>query len=220
MHCQDLREAVTHQCRLMAALRRSTCVEWSGLADEFIGHLRPLRAVDGAVLLPLLLTAAGEIRGLLESRHSSIPAGEWTDAVTLETRAELLDGFLRYVRAIVRAAHPTLAERPVDAAKQFIEAHYAERLTTSGIASTVGHERTYFATKFRKQTGQTLHRYVMAVRLRHAILRLREGEKVEAVMLSVGYRSKRSFYREFRAMTGVTPAAFRHPSPELLASRL
>jgi Response regulator containing CheY-like receiver domain and AraC-type DNA-binding domain len=217
MRWEDLLAAVTLQSHLMETLRRSPCVEWSRLSAEFIKHLRPL-PVGRAVQLALLLTAINEIRALLQSRHAAVPA-EWDSAVTLQTRAELLNGFQVHVDTIVRAVHFTLAEHPIDVAKRFIEAHYSERLTTSRIASSVQHERTYFATMFRKQTGQTLHRYVMAVRLRHAVLPLLEGEKVEAVMLSVGYRSKRTFYREFRALTGLTPSAFRRSLPEVTAPR-
>ena len=35
------------------------------------------------------------------------------------------------------------------------------------------------------------------------------GEKVEAAMLSAGYRSKRSFYRDFRTRLGATPGVYR-----------
>jgi AraC-like DNA-binding protein len=38
---------------------------------------------------------------------------------------------------------------------------------------------------------------------------LRRGERVEAVALLVGYKSKTNFYRQFKRHFGVTPAALR-----------
>ena len=97
----------------------------------------------------------------------------------------------------------------VETATKFIESNFTDQITTASVARLVGRERTYFATAFRRTTGQTIHRYIVSVRLRHALSRLAEGEKVEAAMLSAGYRSKRSFYRDFRTQMGATPGVYR-----------
>ena len=47
------------------------------------------------------------------------------------------------------------------------------------------------------------------MRIERAAALLRDGDKVEAVMLLVGYRSKKSFYQHFQALMGVTPGAYR-----------
>jgi AraC-like DNA-binding protein len=104
---------------------------------------------------------------------------------------------------------PTPRSSAVVTATRFIETHFADPITTASVARLVGRERTYFATAFRQQTGQTIHRYVVSVRLRHALSRLADGEKVEAAMLAAGYRSKRSFYRDFRSRLGATPGVYR-----------
>ena len=38
---------------------------------------------------------------------------------------------------------------------------------------------------------------------------IRAGEKIEAISLLVGYRSKKNFYRHFKEQLGVTPTAYR-----------
>jgi methylphosphotriester-DNA--protein-cysteine methyltransferase len=107
------------------------------------------------------------------------------------------------------AMEQTTRSTAVETATRFIEAHFTDQITTASVARLVGRERTYFATAFRRQTGQTIHRYVVSVRLRHALSRLAQGERVEAAMLAAGYRSKRSFYRDFRTQMGATPAVYR-----------
>jgi AraC-like DNA-binding protein len=39
-------------------------------------------------------------------------------------------------------------------------------------------------------------------------------EKIEAIALKVGYKSKKNFYRAFQDVTGLTPTAFRNLSEE------
>jgi len=97
----------------------------------------------------------------------------------------------------------------VETATKFIDSHFTDAITTASVAQLVGRERTYFATAFRRETGETIHRYIVSVRLKHAMSRLAEGEKVEAAMLAAGYRSKRSFYRDFRTRIGATPGVYR-----------
>ena len=104
----------------------------------------------------------------------------------------------------------TLRPNPaVETATKFIDTHFTDPLTTASVARLVGRERTYFATAFRRETGETIHRYIVSVRLRHAMSRLANGEKVEDAMLAAGYRSKRSFYRDFRTRIGATPGMYR-----------
>ena len=97
----------------------------------------------------------------------------------------------------------------VETATKFIDAHFTDPITTASVARLVGRERTYFATAFRRETGETIHRYIVSVRLRHAMSKLADGEKVEAAMHAAGYRSKRSFYRDFRTRIGATPGVYR-----------
>src|SRR5437667_4405463 len=110
-----------------------------------------------------------------------------------------------------RAPLRTMPERvsPIARLKALIDCEYARPLTLKTLAAAVGKERTYTATLFRRLTGETLHGYLTAVRVRRAGDLIRQGHKIEAVMLLVGYRSKKSFYRQFRARTGLTPGAYR-----------
>ena len=50
-----------------------------------------------------------------------------------------------------------------------------------------------------------MREWLTSVRLAHASQLIREGTKVEAVSLLVGYRSKKNFYRRFKRRFGTTP---------------
>jgi AraC-like DNA-binding protein len=38
---------------------------------------------------------------------------------------------------------------------------------------------------------------------------IRQGQKIEAVSLMVGYRSRKNFYRHFKAAVGMTPLTYK-----------
>ena len=90
-----------------------------------------------------------------------------------------------------------------------IEQRYGHRLTVGELARTVSRDRAHVSSVFRREMGDTVHGYLTRVRMRHAADLVGRGEKIEAVMLMVGYHSKKSFYRQFRSHFGVTPGAFR-----------
>ena len=51
--------------------------------------------------------------------------------------------------------------------------------------------------------------YVARTRIERAARAIRNGEKVKAVALEVGFRSKKNFYRQFRRRFGTAPAKYR-----------
>ena len=91
----------------------------------------------------------------------------------------------------------------------FIRSHYDERIPLERLAAGVGRNAAYMSTLFHRQTGTTIHYYRTRIRMRRAAMLLRRAEKVEAVMLQVGYRSKKNFYRQFAAAFGVTPGQYK-----------
>jgi len=45
--------------------------------------------------------------------------------------------------------------------------------------------------------------------MHHGAALIRQGEKIEAVSLLVGYRSKKNFYQHFKQQIGVTPIVYK-----------
>jgi AraC-like DNA-binding protein len=145
--------------------------------------------------------------------------GEKIEAVSLlvgyRSTATLFRHFQRFVGATPRqyaGRGPVSTDEintPVGRAKTFIDAHYAERLTLNAVAAVAGSSRRHLTTCFERDVGQTVHGYLTAVRVRHAAALVVSGEKIEAVSLMVGYRSKKNFYRAFKARMGMSPVEYR-----------
>jgi transcriptional regulator GlxA family with amidase domain len=94
-------------------------------------------------------------------------------------------------------------------AVRYMEAHCEERISLARLAHAVGCSRSTLTRAFRRDLGQSAHAYLVGIRMERAAAGVRTGDKIEAVMLGVGFRSKRNFYRQFKARFGRTPAGYR-----------
>lgn len=90
-----------------------------------------------------------------------------------------------------------------------IEREYANIVTLRTLSSAVGRQPAYLGRLFRHEVGATARDYLTRVRLEQAAKLIRDGVKIETVALSVGYRSKKNFYQQFKKRYGTTPVLFR-----------
>jgi AraC-like DNA-binding protein len=104
--------------------------------------------------------------------------------------------------------------REVHRALRYLEAHYDEDISLARLARVADCSRRHLAEAFRRETGETVHSYLVRVRLMRAAMHVRAGDKIEAVMLGVGFRGKRNFYRLFKARFGATPCEYREREGE------
>lgn len=94
-------------------------------------------------------------------------------------------------------------------AMKLIEQRYTEPLTVTTIARMAGRSHLTLRQEFRRAVGMSLRAYLTLVRMERARELLQASEKVEAVALQVGYRSKRQFIRQFKTHIGMLPSHFR-----------
>ena len=120
---------------------------------------------------------------------------------------------LRLVRAaFVQPGKSQRAADPlVDQVCTFVDEHIVERLTYQRIASRFNVTSRHLAARFKRRLGTPLHVHIVTRRVQRGLKLIADGIKVEAAALSVGYRSKKDFYREVRRSTGLTPAQVRIP---------
>lgn len=100
----------------------------------------------------------------------------------------------------------------VDRTKALIEARYAEPLSLSTMAREAGMSLFHFARIFAELEGRPPHRLLAAVRLEHALTRLRAGESVTDTCFAVGFGSLSHFVTTFRRRYGTTPSEIRRRS--------
>jgi AraC-like DNA-binding protein len=86
---------------------------------------------------------------------------------------------------------------------------YAGRLSLGTLAHALGRQSAYLGRLFREEMGVTVHEYVTRKRMENGEAQVRAGVKIEAVALTLGYQSKKNFYRQFKRRFGSTPEAYR-----------
>ena len=192
------------------------CSRWTAQVIRFVSALERSDLRDRTALIVVLAEVWEEVRlriGVDERSGSSDVMGlerlafkTWTRLPPVSILAHFQDTMVR----MLLAAAPLAPLSPiVQRAKSIIDERYAEPLTLQDLAAAVGRSKRHLGTLFGQQVGIAVHQYVTRVRLRHALELIRQGEKIEAVSLLVGYRSKANFYHHFRVQTGITPLAYR-----------
>ena len=92
----------------------------------------------------------------------------------------------------------------------YLESHYDEVITEPRLARLVGSSVKTLRSGFHARWGLTPMGRLRTIRVRHALdLLVNTNIKVEAVALTVGFRSKATLYRQLARRIRDTPAALR-----------
>ena len=209
-----LADAVRLKTDLLRHLSRCSAGEWPEHLDRFTDAVAVSDLEEPVALGVLLADLTEAIRVLLgheavvktldreQATGSALDALSRND-VLAEFRLEVGE-LLAGVNRAGESVSPVVARM-----LSLIEERYAEPLTLDVLAVALGRSKRYLATLFRHETGQTVHAFLTQVRLYRAASLIRAGEKIEAISLLVGYRSKKNFYRHFKEQLGVTPTSYR-----------
>lgn len=104
-------------------------------------------------------------------------------------------------------------EALVRAAKDYIEAHSAEKFSLKALSEALFINGSYLLRLFKSRTGQTLLGYHNCVRCAKAQALLRDVDmSISEVGEAVGFVSSAHFSHVFRKTTGMTPSEFRSGS--------
>lgn len=92
----------------------------------------------------------------------------------------------------------------------YVEKHYKEQLNLADIAKYIGFNKNYLCTKFKKETGVTIHQYIVEVRMDHARKLLENSkEPVDSVAYKSGFENALYFRSIFKKHNGLTPTEYR-----------
>lgn len=102
------------------------------------------------------------------------------------------------------------SESIIDNAKEFIKNNYDKNILLSDIANAVYISESHLSRTFKLKTGESIMNYLSRVRLRHAQeLLVSSSMNIDDVCFAVGYKSRNLFYKNFKALYGVTPKKYR-----------
>ena len=207
--------------RLQAATGRlplTDRAEIGGFLNDACESLpEPINSVERLILHWLLLQFAAESGNAIHARVHA-PAGSSTCPfipwLTLEDffsskMADPVSAFRKWVDAYIDELNRIHPMSPANKAAQLLRDHYQQQWEVDILATRVHATRTQVTRGFRREYGMSIGDYQRYVRLFHAIDRVRQGEKVDAIALEVGYKSKKNLYHAFSELTGLSLTEFR-----------
>lgn len=124
------------------------------------------------------------------------------DALGIEDQA------LGLIGALARECCDDLRWTPI--VRDYLHAHFRERVTLRELAHAVGLHPVHLCRAFPRRFGVTIGEYLRALRADHAARLLRTTDRSVAVIaLESGFSSQPHLTRELKRLLGTTPAAYR-----------
>lgn len=150
------------------------------------------------------------------ARHP-VPAKALLSDLAREVRDELRHGNATALEGLALLILGRLREEPETTepdwlrdAIAFIEHRYAERISLSNVATSVGVHRATLAAAFRRFRSISVGDYIRDVRLQHATRALmRSNAPIDEIAHEHGFSDQSHFGRLFRRVNGTSPASFR-----------
>jgi AraC family transcriptional regulator len=103
-----------------------------------------------------------------------------------------------------------LTERQLAAVRELIEDRIAEPLPLADLADAAALSVSQFVRQFKVSTGDTPHRYLVGLRLRHAQRLLRTGTlPIAEIAVRCGFSHQEHLTRVMRSRLGTTPGVVR-----------
>lgn len=132
---------------------------------------------------------------------------------SLKTSEELLSWGREIIRKMtdnLRGNFEFSENTVINKAKEYINSHYSEDITLSGVANYVFLSSSYFSRLFKKQAGENFSDYLMRVRIQKAAYLLENTSmKVYEIADRVGFKTLKYFYKNFKENMGVSPSKYR-----------
>ena len=84
----------------------------------------------------------------------------------------------------------------------YMQTHLGEKLTAESVAAYAHISSRHFVRKFRAEMNETFAEYLLRIRIKAAIVMLKNGKDVKSIPEAVGYKDKKSFCTAFKTCTG------------------
>lgn len=218
---------VTGETAVLRKLMQVDLIEWREHISDFVYPLKQVHDTGHSIVLTVLIDFWQRLIDMAEHRGaaelaSALSSAEWRWA--REDRVETICHWCSHDLALIVGNAYEKSGPPVPfAVVTYIQEHLAERLTASTVAAHFDVSTTTLRAAIRAQCGTTLHGLIKAARLEAARDRIIKGEKIDGVMLEVGWRNRTTFFREFRLLYCVLPGELnrsgrRRISPDALRS--
>lgn len=183
--------------------------------------LRRRPDIDSTVLAPLLHNCAWRVRQKLEELFGGsiglLHGEDLVHAIVDDESPRIVDRYERLAANMIDAAisADALAACPARRARAFIDKNFTRAISTKTVARAVACSEAHLCETFRRMYGDTVGDYIRWRRIERGKGLLSCSRlPVKTVGYKTGFGTYRTFLRNFRALTGMSPRSYRR-----LASR-
>ncbi|MDQ0246312.1 two-component system response regulator YesN [Bacillus fengqiuensis] len=93
----------------------------------------------------------------------------------------------------------------------YVDTYYMEELTLEKLSNRFFLSREHISRKFKQETGMTLSKYIMKLRIDQAKYWLKEtDESILSISFMLGYQDEKYFSKLFKKVVGLTPFEYRN----------
>ncbi|TDF95119.1 response regulator [Paenibacillus piri] len=116
----------------------------------------------------------------------------------------LMDGIVQMHRTAYKQVY--VYSEAVNQIIQILETHYDQKINMRMVAERVHLNENYISQLFKKETGITLQKFVMKIRMERALQLLLEGHyKINEIAGKIGYSNESHFCTSFKLYYGESP---------------
>jgi len=92
---------------------------------------------------------------------------------------------------------------------EYVQEHYAEKISMNDLVNRLGMSATYLNQKFKQETSYTFNDFLNRYRIQRSIDKLKnEDEKIYAIAEEVGFKDYKYFITTFKKYVHCTPSQF------------
>ncbi|MDD4311097.1 MAG: AraC family transcriptional regulator [Eubacteriales bacterium] len=174
----------------------------------------PVRSLKNSLICSCTFMARAAISGgvkpdeaftLSDAFIQRIEAAPTTNHLA-DFEAEMIESFTTRVQTARGSRHSAA----VNQAMEYIDAHLSEPISISDIASAVYHNANYLSGLFKRETGETIHNYIVRRRIEEAEYFVRHSsDPIAEIAAFYQFCSQSHFVQCFRKIVGQTPGACR-----------
>lgn len=115
-----------------------------------------------------------------------------------------------YVTRLQKAKQSSAVSSRILDACYYIKHHLTEPLSIADLAKRIGYTEYYFSHKFKKETGCSVHEYILNEKIEQAKLLLTgTNQSIQDISDSLAFSNRSYFYSCFQKKTGCSPSEYR-----------
>jgi len=114
----------------------------------------------------------------------------------------------KHVSDLTHESCGMLEQKYVNRAKEYIQAHYTDKITLEMLEHAAGVSRYHLIRLFKKSTHLPPHAYQNLLRINHAKRELKHGRPIADIAADTGFYDQSHFGKAFAKIVGTTPQAY------------